>query len=234
MKTVLIANRKGGCGKTTIAITLAAALADGGWRVGLADADPQKSALRWLKRRPQDAAPIRALDWSTPSALGRVPKKLDWLIVDAPGSIDDAATAGLVAGARAVVVPVLPSFFDADATRRFLGELAGIKRIRKGKTGVELVANRVRPRGRDAARLAEFAQKIGQAPSAVISERVAYGDLAEAGLSVFDRPQKIFDPLRAQWTPLLVALTGQGSTCRTPFLADGGAAIAGQGPGHRH
>ena len=48
MKTILVANLKGGCGKTMTAITLAGALANQGLRVGLADADPQKSSLQWL------------------------------------------------------------------------------------------------------------------------------------------------------------------------------------------
>ncbi len=126
MKTVLVANRKGGCGKTMVAITLAAALAQRGGRVALADADPQKSALRWLKQRPDAVPAIRPLDWTH---------------------------AGDVAEARAVITPVLPSYFDEDSTRRFLGDIEDIKRVRKGKVGVHLVANRVRPQGRATARL---------------------------------------------------------------------------------
>jgi chromosome partitioning protein len=206
MKTVLVANRKGGCGKTMVAITLAAALAQRGGRVALADADPQKSALRWLKQRPETAAPIGGIDWTHSGDVGEAPKGLDWLVIDAPGAIKGGRAEALIAEARAVITPVLPSYFDEDSTRRFLGDIEDIKRVRKGKVGVHLVANRVRPQGRATARLQAFFAGLGQEPVAWITERAAYADLAEAGLSVFDRPQRAFQPIRAQWDPVLAVL----------------------------
>ena len=41
MLAILVSNAKGGCGKTTLATTLASAYAVGGFKVALADADPQ-------------------------------------------------------------------------------------------------------------------------------------------------------------------------------------------------
>ncbi len=206
MKTVLVANRKGGCGKTMIAITLAAALAGQGRAVGLADADRQKSALRWLRTRPESAAPIRAIDWTKPDTVGDAPKKLDWLVIDAPGALGGSRAEGLIAEAEAVITPVLPSAFDADSTRRFLKEIEEIKRVRKGKVPVRLVANRVRAHGRAVERLSAFFEELGHPPLAWIADRAAYADLADQGLSVFDRPQRAFQPLRAQWAPLVAAL----------------------------
>ena len=63
MLTILITNSKGGCGKTTIATNLASAFAVGGFNTALAEADPQRSCLAWLDRRPDTAARIRGLDW---------------------------------------------------------------------------------------------------------------------------------------------------------------------------
>lgn len=203
MKTIVILNRKGGCGKTTVAVSCAAALADGGWKVALADADPQKSALRWLKRRPARVAAISPVDWTVPGAAGNVPAGIDMLVVDTPAGIGDGALQGVLARADLVIAPVVPSFFDENATRHFLRDLVKLRRIRKNKAGLEILGNRLRPRGRAEARLQQMASKLGQPLIASLSDRVAYGDLAQQGLTIFDVPHKRLEPLRAQWSPVL-------------------------------
>src|SRR3546814_3121044 len=61
MITVLVANPKGGCGKTTIATHLAAAFAAAGLRAGLADADRQGSSLGWLERSEEHTSELQSL-----------------------------------------------------------------------------------------------------------------------------------------------------------------------------
>jgi chromosome partitioning protein len=207
MRSILVANRKGGVGKTMTSITLAAALAGRGGSVALADADTQKSALRWLKHRPADVPAITGLDWTKAGSIGDVPGRYDWLVIDAPGGLKGGRAEALVAEADVALAPVLPSWFDGDATRRFLREVEELKRIRKGKVGVHVLANRVRPQQRATARLRAFFERIGQEPLAWITERSAYADLAEQGLSIFDRPQQVYAPMREQWAPVLDAVS---------------------------
>ncbi|MEO1199844.1 MAG: ParA family protein [Pseudomonadota bacterium] len=206
MRTVLVVNSKGGCGKTTLATTLASGFASAGARVALADGDRQKSATHWLKRRPKSAPRIEWLDWSKAKKLGDAPKGLDWLIVDAPGALRGGHAEELAAEADAVLVPVMASVFDTDATKRFLAGLDRIKRIRKGKTALGVVANRIRPRTRAASGLVETLEKAGTPPIAQINERAIYGELASQGLALYDRRGAALTPLFEQWQPLMEAI----------------------------
>jgi chromosome partitioning protein len=207
MRSILVANAKGGVGKTTTAATLAAAFAVEGGRVALADADRQRSALRWLRLRPASAAPITPLDWSRGKDIGEAPKKLDWLVIDAPGAIRGGKAETLAAEADIVVTPLSPSIFDQRATQKFLEALGEIKRVRKGKASVRVLVNRAR-RGRALDALEAWLAEIGETPAARIGDRAAYVELAAQGLSVFDRPLKALEPLRAEWAPLRASLGG--------------------------
>ena len=206
MRTVLVANRKGGVGKTLISVTLAAALAQKDQRVAIADADRQKSSLGWLGRRPITVPQIRGLDWTRRGDIGEYPKSLDWLIIDAPGSLKGPKAEALIAEAKAVLVPVQASVFDENATRGFLADIEELKRVRKGKAAIHLIANRVRPRSRAANVLRDFLVDVGHKPLTTITERAVYSDMAAQGLSIFDRNLSALKPVRKQWSTILTEI----------------------------
>ncbi|PTW60421.1 chromosome partitioning protein [Breoghania corrubedonensis] len=206
MRTILVANRKGGCGKTTVATNIAAALAARGHAVALADADRQKSALKWLSLRPKAAARIVGLNWCKDKNLGDTPTEIDTVVIDGPGALSTSHAETLIGEANEIVVPLLPSLFDTDSTDRFLAKIEKLKKVRKGKADILMVANRVRLRSQALARLEAHQAEAGRPLMARISDRAAYSHLASEGLTIFDSAGREFTPLRNQWQPLLLAL----------------------------
>jgi chromosome partitioning protein len=201
MIAVLVANTKGGCGKTTISTHLAAAFATTGRRTALADADRQHSSFQWTRLRPGNAASITPLDWV--DRLTDPPKGTECLVIDAAAAMKTKHVFELVKLADVIVVPVLASAFDQSTTAAFLNKLNELKSIRKNKKPVAVVRNRVRPRTHAAARLARFLHQIEHQDLGSLTDRTIYNDVAAAGLSIFDLSGKRAEISRKDWQAVL-------------------------------
>lgn len=123
MATIIsVANQKGGAGKTTTAINLAASLTGAGRTVTIIDADPQATFLKWsLIGKKTSNSPLNVL--SIP--LGKLEEELtafradttiDVVIVDCPGNILDITQTAIEAS-DAVLCPVRATAFDVEATK---------------------------------------------------------------------------------------------------------------------
>lgn len=211
---IVVANTKGGSGKTTLSTHLAAAWARARRDVALLDLDRQQCATAWLHRRPVGAPRIHAEE---PDAGARVLKRYHAVVIDAPAGVKRDRVEELVEDADFVVVPTMGSAFDETATARFLGRLYGLKPVRKGRCRVLTVGVRVRPGTRAAADLSRFLDAVGRsldvpgqasalAPTALLRESAAYAQAARQGLAVFELSARLRGVAANDWMPLLSAL----------------------------
>lgn len=145
MKTVLVASSKGGVGKTTIATHLAAQSAVAGQRTVLVDADPQGSSTRWAQRRAGSTSAVLPVDGTRRNWLKLVPDDTQRIVIDGAAGQMGADLESYLDQASVVIVPVLPSALDIEATVPFLNTLAKHPRVRKGQVPVGLIANKLKP-----------------------------------------------------------------------------------------
>lgn len=199
MKNILIANSKGGCGKTTLTTNIAGYFASLGGQVMLADLDRQQSSTQWLQRRPPEMPVIHHYNPRSKASV----KEPEWVITDSPAGFRDEKLADAVKQADCIIVPIQPSAFDMGATNDFLDRLAEEKAIRKNKTFVALVGMRVNNRTHAAAGLADFMEQTGFPVLTYLRNAQVYATAAELGVSLFDmRPSLVAQDVE-QWTPLL-------------------------------
>jgi len=206
--SVLVGNIKGGCGKTTIATHIASAFAASGYATVLADCDRQRSSLHWLERRPEGAPTVSGLDWS--KVAGKTPEDTERLVIDAPAAMRHRDAKELVGLADFIIVPVLPSLFDEDATAYFLRKLGEIKAVRKQKRAIALVANRIRLGTNAAEELEHYFEKREPRVIARLRDSQIYPALSKSGMTVFEDGSARARAYAAEWQPLL-GLVGLGA-----------------------
>ncbi len=201
MQTILVANPKGGSGKTTLSTNVAGWLAGKRQRVALADIDPQRSATEWLARRPALFPPIIGVgaDTTRKSLRAAGPQ---WLVVDSPAGLHGGALRDAIDGVDLMLVPLSPSVFDMAATAHFLAAIAHYKSVQKGALAIGIVAMRVDARTRSAAELDEFLKQFDFPLVAHLRDTQVYVHCARDGASVFDLPRSRAEQDWDQWRPL--------------------------------
>jgi chromosome partitioning protein len=200
VQTILVANPKGGSGKTTLATNIAGWLAGKRQRVGLQDADAQGSATLWLSRRPALFPPVAGF---TGDAGKKELKDVapEWLVVDSPAGVHGEALRDAVKRADAMIVPVSPSAFDMVATERFLQTVGTFKAVRDG-LAIALVAMRVDTRTHSFAELDEFLKQFDFPLVTRLRDTQVYVHCVRDGYSVFDLPRSRGEQDWEQWRPL--------------------------------
>ncbi len=207
MRSILVLNPKGGCGKSTLAVNIAGYYALHGKNVVLADCDPQGSSADWLAARPGDRAKIYGIEaWASGF---HVPRGTEYVIMDARAATHGRALAELVRRAQSLVMPVLPSPLDMRAAVRFIDELTRLRRIINRNIKLATVANRVREDTVVSYSLETYLEGLklptGQRLPFLTVLRASqnYIRAAERGLTIFElAPSLVYYDLE-QWAPLL-------------------------------
>lgn len=182
-----VLNQKGGVGKTTLSVNIAASLTKNGARVLLIDADPQGSALDWAAAR-QNEPIFSVIGLPRPTIhkeIEQIGKDYDHVIIDGPPRVTDLARSAIMAS-DIVLIPVQPSPYDiwaADEVVKLVMEAS----VYKEKLKSVFVINRKITNtaiGRDVGEaLQSYSVPVLKSS---ITQRVIFAEAAAQGKAIFE------------------------------------------------
>lgn len=210
MLKVLVASSKGGAGKSTIATNLAASFAVDGKNTVLVDADRQGSSLHWSERRSMHPHAVLGIPGLRRDWAKQVPADAQRVIIDTPAGVRGSEVGEWLEYADVLIVPVLPSAIDLEATTPFLEEVAALPRVKKGKAAVGLVANRLKPWTNASQVAVEEMQALPFPLVAQLRDTQGYVLANALGKSIFDYHSEQVRSHQDDWAKLLRWLKKHG------------------------
>jgi chromosome partitioning protein len=200
MPVIVVANPKGGVGKSTLATNLAGALAHRGRAVMLGDIDRQQSSRQWLALRPPELPRIEGWD-AKADGLVRPPKGTTHVVLDTPAGLHGKRLEAALKIADHIVIPLQASLFDIQATHAFVTEVMADRANAKVKLGI--VGMRVRDQTLAAQQLKHFLDTLGIPVLGYLRDTQNYVQLAARGLTLWDvAPSRVERDL-PQWQHLI-------------------------------
>jgi chromosome partitioning protein len=198
MPVIVIANPKGGVGKTTFATNLAGYFAAQSHAVMLGDSDVQQSSKAWLGLRSNHLPKITSWD-VIQERFAKPPKGTTHVVLDTPAGLHGKKLAAVLKLADKVIVPLQASMFDILATDAFLKELAQHEKMPK----MAVVGMRVNARTKAAEQLQHYVEQLGLPVLGYLRDTQNYVQLAAHGATLWDlAPSKVEKDI-AQWQDIL-------------------------------
>lgn len=202
MRHIMIANAKGGSGKTTLATNLASYFATQNKKVVLMDYDAQCSSLDWLSARSAAKPAIQGI-----AAYKKNPEKAkrntDIVIMDVPAGIRGGELSRLIRKAQTILIPVLPSPIDMRAAKKYIDEIKKSAPVAQKKAKIALIANRAREITNISSELDEFLRKQKVPYLTLLRDSQNYVRAAERGLGIYDMGPAATAVDREQWAPII-------------------------------
>lgn len=206
MRSILVVNPKGGCGKTTIATNLATYYAVWNTSVALVDLDPQESTLQWLKARPKSETLIQGFNGLKGNIFPA--EGTERVIYDAPARTDNDKLAKLIKMVDVVIIPVLPSAIDMRATATFVAEIVAKVKKNNSKALFGVVANRAQRHYKSFEVLERFLRTLDIPTVGTLRNSQNYIKAADTGIGIFEMPLSEVSVDMDEWKPLIHWLEG--------------------------
>jgi chromosome partitioning protein len=210
MPVILIANPKGGVGKSTVATNAAGYLARRGHAVMLGDVDKQQSARRWLALRSADLPLIQGWDFDGEQTV-KPPKGVSHVVMDSPAGLGGKKLRALYKLADKILIPLQPSLFDIQATYDFVQRLQELRAESAAADKVPqlaIVGMRAKEGTLSVQQLQDFLPELAVPVLGLLRDTQNYVQLAARGLTIWDvAPSRVERDLQ-QWQTLTAWLEG--------------------------